>query len=371
MFAAWGEPPWTTRIDLPRTLPPKRVDAAVIGAGLTGLAAARELAEAGLSVAVLEAGTVGVGASGRTGGIVLEGAAGGALEGISDCLPALARRVREEGIDCDLRLHGCFELVHDEPGTQTPHPIAWRDGERVLRVAREIEGGTLDPLALLAGILRGALAAGARVCEQARVTRLDCAPNPVLYLEGHRLACDRVLVALNAWTHDLVPEAVGLRPALALALATEPVTDRVLEAIGLGTQRPFYTVDLPYLWGRILPGGGLLFGAGLVFVQPSGLAELDLDRSQPAEFLTWLEGRVRGLHPALAEIGVAARWGGPVCFRPGAVPVLTAHPNSPRAVIAGAFAGHGVALSLRAGELAAQALLGRGSLPDWGALQTG
>ena len=46
----------------------KSVDVAIIGGGFTGLSAALHLAEAGTTVAVLEAGTPGWGASGRNGG---------------------------------------------------------------------------------------------------------------------------------------------------------------------------------------------------------------------------------------------------------------------------------------------------------------
>src|SRR5713226_5775460 len=52
---------------------PERIDVAVIGAGLTGLSAARTLAQGGASVAVLEAETIGWGASSRNGGMVLTG----------------------------------------------------------------------------------------------------------------------------------------------------------------------------------------------------------------------------------------------------------------------------------------------------------
>src|SRR5215468_9318658 len=54
-------------------LPPDNVDVAVVGAGFTGLAAARELARRGARVAVLEAETLGWGASSRNGGMVLTG----------------------------------------------------------------------------------------------------------------------------------------------------------------------------------------------------------------------------------------------------------------------------------------------------------
>ena len=53
-------------------LPPK-VDVAVIGGGIPGLAAALQLARRGVAVGVLEAETIGWGASSRNGGMALTG----------------------------------------------------------------------------------------------------------------------------------------------------------------------------------------------------------------------------------------------------------------------------------------------------------
>ena len=54
-----------------------KVDVAIIGAGFTGLNAARKLAREGVSVAVLEADHVGAGGSGRNGGHLNNGVAHG------------------------------------------------------------------------------------------------------------------------------------------------------------------------------------------------------------------------------------------------------------------------------------------------------
>ena len=52
---------------------PERPDVAILGAGYTGLSAARTLARAGAAVVVLEKETLGWGASSRNGGQVLTG----------------------------------------------------------------------------------------------------------------------------------------------------------------------------------------------------------------------------------------------------------------------------------------------------------
>ena len=67
---------WLTTVSMPAGMPgelPSKVDVAILGAGFTGLSAARVLAKHGAKVAVLEANTIGWGASSRNGGMVLTG----------------------------------------------------------------------------------------------------------------------------------------------------------------------------------------------------------------------------------------------------------------------------------------------------------
>jgi glycine/D-amino acid oxidase-like deaminating enzyme len=86
--------------------------------------------------------------------------------------------------------------------------------------------------------------------------------------------------------------------------------------------------------------------------------------------LAQLEQRVRNLHPALAKIKFTHRWGGPILFRDSWKPVFDWHPGSrgaQNAIVAGAYAGHGVALSSYLGKWAAEILTGEGiRLPKWG-----
>ena len=67
-----------------------------------------------------------------------------------------------------------------------------------------------------------------------------------------------------------------LSSSLTFASATEPLDTSTLAAIGLGEGVPFYTTDLPYLWGRTIADGRVIFGAGLVFGAPSDLENADV-----------------------------------------------------------------------------------------------
>lgn len=368
----WGQPPW--RVEgfeagrRPGARLPERVDVAVVGAGFTGLAAAYALARRGARVAVLEAAHVGAGASGRTGGLVLEGTAAGPLDGVEACIPALERLLRETRINCQLDLGGCHELVHDTPDCEAHHPLRWSDGEAVLRVEVRIPGGVLDPGALCSGLARAAMAAGATLHEGVRVRRVESGPQLALTFRGGTLICDHAVLAINAYTLDLVPEITGLRSALTLVLCTEAVSEETLRSIGLADRRPFYTTDLPYLWGRVLPDHRLVFGAGLAFAPEGKPERVAVSVGEAAEHLSTLERRVRALHPALAGVRIESRWGGPVAFRGGGVPILGRHPSVPQVLLVGAYAGHGVALGPKIGELAAAAVIDGEPIPEWGGL---
>src|SRR5580658_412438 len=121
---------WLTTAQMPspdssRNLP-SRVDVAVIGAGFTGLSAARTLAKRGANVAVLESQTIGWGASSRNGGMVLTGMKLGVNKLISmygreltqrmyaaslatiDCVEQI---IRDEAIDCDFSRCGHLEVA--------------------------------------------------------------------------------------------------------------------------------------------------------------------------------------------------------------------------------------------------------------------
>jgi len=393
----WGTPPWTVDFRPAARALPDHVDFAIVGGGFSGLSAAawlRKLAP-GRSVLVLESASLGEGASGRTGGMALAETAAGTLPGLGDVLVGYKKILRALRIDSRLTLPGVWELSRAAPATKGSgpvgkhSPISWSDSGE-LKVVRRVPGGTVDPGKVLAGLARAAEIAGAQIVEHAQVRAVDFS-NPLRLrvrrkLRGRmhvqEIRAEQVLLATNAFSLELSRLQAAAAPKLTFALATAPLSATQLQAIGLSSRHPFYTIDFPYLWGRLLESNGVIFGSGLVPAYvgtpsrfPRGARSLknsthdlhryDVRKGEAATRLRWLETRVRHLHPALANVRISHRWGGPILLTEKMRPLFRRHPRSKQVIVLAGFNGHGVALSVYLGQWAAQALLNRRPLPRW------
>jgi gamma-glutamylputrescine oxidase len=362
----WGEPVWSFPVPVtPHHLPDGlRVDVAVVGAGFTGLATAYYILQASprLRVAVFEALQVGAGASGRTGGLVLEDTAVGPLPGVEDCIVTLQELVSSQNILCDLHVGGCWEIgrLDGHPGS----PIQWAD-HGTLQVVNFIPGGAFDPRKFLAGLATIVQRAGGQIFEHAPVTGLDVASPASVRLEvaGKAVDTERVVFAANAFCLPLLGLQHWAGGVHTIAVATAPLPDAVFDAIGWAARTPFYTLDLPYLWGRVTADGRVVIGAGLV-----GRGDVENARVDSAEALhlfNGLERRIRGLHPALRHVRITHRWMGPISFTNDGKPVIGPINDDGRVLVAAGYRGHGVALSVRVGKLLAAVLSGQRDLPAW------
>jgi glycine/D-amino acid oxidase-like deaminating enzyme len=371
---AWGQPPWEIDFTPAQQALPNRVDFAIIGAGFTGLAAAAwlRLHSPDKSVVVLEAGRIGAGASGRTGGMVLAESAAGDLPGLGDVLAGLTRILGDLGRacgislveNCELALPGAWEIARK--GGLAESPISWNDSG-TLRVVKEVPGGTVNPGKMVEGLARGADRLGAIIIEEARAERVDWNADAQLMFTGGKLRAGKVLFATNGLSLDLSGLKDRTHPRLTLAASTAPLSEEQIEAIGLSQRKPFYTVDFPYLWGRVCRDNSIVWGAGLVGAPESGSVEqIDIAAEEPSRMFASLERRIRQLRPGLEQLNFTHRWGGPILFRDGWEPVFDHHPASANGIVLGAYAGHGVALSVYLGAWAAEIMLGRRQLPEWG-----
>jgi glycine/D-amino acid oxidase-like deaminating enzyme len=378
---AWGAPPWKIDFRPPPCALPARVDFAVIGGGFTGLAAAawlRQLAPE-KSVAVLEASRIGAGASGRTGGMSLAETAAGPQRGLGDVLAGLENILKKLRVKCDLDLGGAWEIARGPGAKGLARSVIRWDDSGTLRVVNEVPGGTLDPGKLVSGLARAAHRLAARIYENHRVLDVHWNAAPEIHVGDGRgnirkLTAAKIIFATNALSLDVSGLLQGMHPRLTLAVLAKPVSEKVLQAIGLAERKPFYTLDFPYLWGRVRLDRSVVWGAGLVqSPDEDDLDRVDIAAPEPAQIFARLEERVTHLHPALEKSEFTHRWGGPILFRDNWKPVFDWHPQSlergKNGIVIGAFAGHGVALSSYLGTWAAEILLGRRKLPTWGAIK--
>jgi len=146
-------------------------------------------------------------------------------------------------------------------------------------------------------------------------------------------------------------------------VATEPLADAVFDAIGWATRTPFYTLDLPYLWGRATVDGRAVIGGGTV--RRGAVEQARADAPAAVQLFDSLERRIRHLHQALHRVRLTHRWMGPICGTNDRMPIITSYDDDGRVLIATGYSGHGVALSVRVGKLLAEVLAGTGQLPVW------
>ena len=362
----WGVPPWNLDFQPAPADLPTDADFAVVGGGFTGLSAAAwfKRFEPAKTVVLFESASIGAGSSGHTGGMVLAETAAGDLPGLGDVLSGFSEILRELEVECELALPGAYEI--GRTGGLPDSPISWADSG-VLRAVKQVPGGMINPGKMVSGLARAVERSGALIFENACISEIRFESPIRLHFRGGQIRALKVLLATNAMSLEL-SEMVRLgQPKFTLALATEPLRDDQLESLGLASQKPFYTIDFPYLWGRLLRTGAVIFGAGLVHLDDwRALMDLDIAAGQPAELFDRFEGRVRGLHPALRDVKFTHRWGGPILIANSWRPIFARHPKSANAVVLGGYSGHGVAQSVYLGRWAAEAMCGRRALPDWG-----
>jgi glycine/D-amino acid oxidase-like deaminating enzyme len=120
--------------------------------------------------------------------------------------------------------------------------------------------------------------------------------------------------------------------------------------IGLGARQPFYTRDLPLLWGRLLPDGTFLFGRELVpFPREAIPGAVSRQLVSAGDRLI---ARVRGLHPSLKDVAMRRFWAGPTARTAAGIPALVEDRDLPGVLWVGGCGGHGLAQSFRLGHMA-------------------
>ena len=370
----------------------------IVGGGLAGLALALGLAERGAAPVLLEAATVGAGASGRNGGLLSGGFARdfsslrqklGHADATRLCrlsneaVRLVEQRITEGAIACRLR-DGVLEASwFDRPAELRAYIDEqnrlfdrkldfWPRDElrRHYRSDRYWDGifdplaRHLDPLALTRGYARLARAKGARLFEQSPVTRLErhtTAPSRGVaggwrLVTGHGgvLEVDQLVLATSASRPTLDPRlGRGLLPVNTYIIVTEPLP----ADDALPIRAPYAVYDDRFATGyyRLLEDEGRLLegeGSGARRLLWGGRIGIE---AAPADLAHRLLADLGHVYPELRAVRVAHGWAGQMGFARHKMPVVA--PLEPGLWVTTGFAGHGLNTTTMAGELLARALL--------------
>lgn len=370
---------------------PEQIDVAVIGSGVTGLSAARVLARRGAKVAVLEAETLGFGASSRNGGMVITGMKlpvstlisrygrekvqrmyAASLAAI-DCVEEI---VREEKIECDFSRCGHLEVAckpaHFDGYAESAALIDKEFGHK-LRVVPRAElsdeigsavyfGGLVDeasaglnPARYVAGLAEAARRTGAAMFDHCRVlslSRQSSNGGQKYHIQTTKgaLFAENVLLATGAYTGD---EAPALRkkviPIGSYIIATEVLPENLAREVSPKNRMIYDSKHFLYYY-RLTPDRRMLFGGRAAF-----FPETPNSVRQSAEILR--SGMIH-VYPQLRDAKVEFVWGGTLDFAFDVMPHTGRIDGMHYAV---GYAGHGMAFGTYLGTKLGAVISGEAS----------
>ena len=367
---------------------PEVADAAVIGAGFTGLSAARTLAKRGAKVAVLESESIGWGASSRNGGMVLTGMKLGVNKLISmygrertqrmyaaslasmDCVEQI---VHEEGIACDFSRCGHLEVAckqkHFDDYERQAEVIEVEFNHK-LRVVQRSElsaeigssiyfGGMVDevsagcnPAQYVAGLGRAAMKAGAEIFEHTRVQAIERDSRhgetgwKIVTSRGP-LWAHEVFVGTSGYTSSATPALQKkIIPIGSFIITTEVLPAALARELSPRNRMIYDSKNYLYYY-RLTPDHRMLFGGRAAF-----FPENDQTIRSSAEILR--RGMI-GVYPQLRDARVEFVWGGTLDFAFDIMPHAGQMDGMYYAV---GYAGHGVAMATYQGQKIAELMAG-------------
>lgn len=356
-------------------------DVCVVGAGYTGLSTALFLAEAGFRVVVLEAATVGWGASGRNGGQIVNSFSRD-LDAIErqttpDHLRLLAemafeggqiirQRVRDYGIACDLKDGGIFAALtprqqkhlesqqalwrrfgHDQLELLDREGIRARVGtDRYVGGAIDHSGGHIHPLNLALGEAAALESLGGVIHEHSQVTGISYGQPATVRTATGQVSARFVVLAGNAYLGGLVPE-LGAKsmPCGSQIIATEPLDEALASQLlpqDNCVEDCNYLLDYFRLSGdrRLIYGGGVVYGA-----------------RDPANIERLIRPNMLRTFPELADVKVDYAWTGNFLLTLSRLPQMgRLHDN---VFYSQGCSGHGVTFTHVAGKALALAIQGQ------------
>jgi glycine/D-amino acid oxidase-like deaminating enzyme len=372
--------------DFRRTPVPADVDVAVVGAGLTGLSAAVELARNGARVAVFEARHVGWGASNRNAGMATTGLAVGLTQAVSRygrdaaaeyyleydrAIDAVEAIVDEHSIDCDFHRHGKLSLALTPRDVDRMHTTAQLVADmgglpelRILgpsEIGEEIDspyycGGVVDPKGagvhvgkFVSGLATAAIGAGSVICEDAPVVTLESSGGRHLVQTSRgSTQANEVLIATSGYTGRLTPWLQRrVIPVGSFIICTEVLDDEVAARLMPHGRMASDAKMLTYYF-RLTPDNRMLFGGRARFASTS--PDSDLKSAQI------LRKAMSEVFPELTSAKIEYTWGGLVDVTMDQMAHLGVHNGIHYSL---GYSGHGVQMATYSGREIARKMMGK------------
>ena len=369
-------------IDAPVLSGDLKTDVVVIGGGLTGCSTALHLAEAGAEVVQLEAAHYGWGASGRSGGQIINGYSveqddlekmvgeitarelwDHSVEAVEYTLGLIERHK----IDCDWQpgyLHVGVKPRHASELEEWAEHLSKHYDYDILQYLdqkqlREIlsselySGGVADPgsghlhpLNYCLGVAKAAQNAGANMYQHTRVQKVIQSANGYrVETESGSIECQQVVYACNAYLDRLAP-AIGnkIMPVGTYIVATEPLGETVARNL-ISNQSAVADTNFVLDYYRTSADHRLLFGGRVSY-----------STLEPRKLTQSLQTRMLRVFPQLAGVKIEFSWGGYVAITRNRAPHIGRQKDG--TWFAQGFSGHGMALTGYVGRLLSKAVTG-------------
>ncbi|RIK43761.1 MAG: hypothetical protein DCC58_09200 [Chloroflexi bacterium] len=349
-------------------------DICIIGGGIVGATLATLFNEAGKSVIVLEAGTVGGGASGRNAGHCIAGLRNNyhlAVERLGRVAARDLRRLLLDNRDMVQRWCDQLQVPYERNGSQYLgiNP-AEADTLRASAAALQADGSDveyserdpfergffghlyqpgdigLQPYLLVTRLMASS---GAQVIENSEVRAIEqIGERVVVRSRFATVACKQAVLATNAYSRALHPYFRDkVFPTRAQMYATEPSDAPRLITMPTGTEDGFE-------YFRQLSDGRFIIGGyrDRFIEEEVGLGDETTPHLQ-AGMQAWVAERF----PEIAQLRVTHRWAGIMGFTPDALPLIGSLPDMSRVYFAVGFTGSGMSFGPVTARLTAEFVL--------------